>query len=152
MGRWDITGNNRIMKLRVLFVFAFLSCSVFGYSQYWVPNFVDGRSSSNSGSSNNQVRSITATYAYEEDIERYGGDVWVISFTSNGRVVKCNYKRDNYRRVIDWNASYDYGSYMVTDSNSSRTRIDITWSNGRTENCTIKYIAVPLKRVNSSLK
>ncbi len=86
-----------------------------------------------------QAQTISAKYSYEEDFKRYGQDVWMFNFTSDGRIIKCLYIRDNYRRIRDWNPSYEYGTYEITESTSRNTYISIRWANGRTEKCYITY-------------
>lgn len=82
---------------------------------------------------------ISAKYARNIDIERYGNKALEFEFRSNGEVKKCTYKRDNYERIKDWNATCTYGHYTITQSDSRISRITIIWSNGRQEKYYIDY-------------
>ena len=139
--RWDITGDNRIMKLRVLFVFAILTCSVFGYSQYWIPNFVDESSYSNSGSSTDErIGNITADFGWQKNVRQLGyEDAVQFRFRSNGTVSRHYWSYDANLIKRNGTDKYDSGTYVITDSNSRRTNITITWANGRQQKCYIDY-------------
>ena len=141
MCRWDITGNNCIMKLRVLFVFAILSCSVFAYSQYVIPNFSDETSYSNSGSSSGErIGNISADFGWEKNIRQLGYEEAVqFRFNSDGTVWHHYWDYDANLIKRNGTDKYERGTYVITESNSRKIRFTITWANGRQKSGYIDY-------------
>lgn len=87
-----------------------------------------------------QVRTISADFGWPENIRQLGyEDAVQFRFRSNGTVSRHYWSYDKNLIKRSGTDQYDSGTYVVTDSNSRRTNITITWANGRQQQCYIDY-------------
>lgn len=88
-----------------------------------------------------QVRTISADFGWQKNVQQLGYEEAVqFRFRSDGTIWRHYWDHDSSlnkkRGATD---RYDSGTYVITDSSSSRIKITITWSNGKQQSCYIVY-------------
>ena len=87
-----------------------------------------------------QVRTISVDFGWQKNVRQLGyEDAVQFRFRSNGTVSRHYWSYDANLIKRNGTDKYDSGTYVITDSNSRRTNITITWANGRRQNCYIDY-------------